>query len=212
MAGFQYWIGNRFFFPNGTYRKEAAMEFSRRDFLKVTGAGIASLSLSQLGFDLRPVNAYASTLKIDGAQEVITICPFCSVSCHIIAHVKDGKLVNTEGDPDYPINQGSLCAKGAAMLSITRSQNRVAKPLYRAPFSDKWEEKDWNWVLDRIAMRVKETRDKGFIETNEKGQRVNRLENVFGIGTSHMDNEECSLTVQAMRALGLVYMDHQARI
>jgi formate dehydrogenase major subunit len=188
------------------------MEFSRRDFLKLTGAGIVGVSLSQLGFDLRPVKAYASSLKIEGAKEVITICPFCSVSCHIIAHVKHGQLVSTEGDPDYPINQGALCAKGAAMLSLTRNPHRPVKPLYRPPNSDKWEEKEWDWVLDRIAQRVKETRDKGFVTTNEKGQLVNRVENLFALGTSHMDNEECSLTHQAMRALGIVHMDHQARI
>jgi len=202
----------RMFCVKGSQRKEAAMEFSRRDFLKLTGTGIVGLSLTQLGFDLTPVKAYAATLKIDGAQEVITVCPFCSVSCHIIAHVKDGKLVNTEGDPDYPINQGALCAKGAAMLSLTRNPSRVVKPLYRPPYSDRWEEKEWDWVLDRIAARVKETRDTGLIKTNERGQRVNRLENLFVLGTSHMDNEECALVHQAMRGLGVVHMDHQARI
>ncbi len=188
------------------------MQLNRRDFLKVTGAGIACLSLSQLGFDLKPLRAYAAELKIAGSKEVISVCPFCSVSCHIIAHVKEGKLVGTEGDPDYPINQGALCAKGAAMLSLTRNPHRVTKPLYRAPNSDKWEEKDWNWVVDRIAQKVKESRDKNLQLTNAKGQSVNRLEHVFALGTSHMDNEECSLTHQAMRALGVVHMDHQARI
>lgn len=188
------------------------MQLDRRDFIKVTGAGIACLSLSQLGFDLRPVKAYAADLKIEGAQEVISVCPFCSVSCHIVAHVKNGKLVSTEGDPDYPINEGALCAKGAAMLSLTRNPHRVVKPMYRAPNSDKWEEKDWNFVFDRIAQRVKESRDKNLKLTNAKGQQVNRLDHVFALGTSHMDNEECALTHQAMRALGVVHMDHQARI
>ncbi len=188
------------------------MQLNRRDFIKVTGAGIACLSLSQLGFDLKPLKAYAAELKIQGAKEVISVCPFCSVSCHIIAHVKDGQLVNTEGDPDYPINQGALCAKGAAMLSLTRNPHRVFKPLYRAPNSDKWEEKDWGWMLDRIATRVKETRDQHLKLTNDKGQSVNRLDHMFALGTSHMDNEECALVHQAMRALGVVHMDHQARI
>ena len=118
------------------------MKWTRRDFMKLTGAGVACIGLSQLGVDLGPAEAYAAGLKIDGAKEVISICPFCSVSCHIVASVKDGKLVSTEGDPDYPINQGSLCAKGAAVLSLSRNDDRLSKPLYRASNSDKWEEKD----------------------------------------------------------------------
>lgn len=188
------------------------MKCDRRDFLKFTGVGLAGLTLSQLGVRFSPVEAYAAGLKIDGAKEVVTVCPFCSVSCHIIAYVKNGKLVSTEGDPDYPINEGSLCAKGAAMLTMTTNEHRLHQPLYRAPYSDKWETKSWDWVLERIAQRVKETRDKDFMEKNAKGQRVNRLESSFLLGTSHADNEECSLMHQAMRSLGIVHMDHQARI
>lgn len=188
------------------------MELNRRDFIKISGTGIAGLSLMQLGCGTKQVKGYASGIKLEGAQEVISICPFCSVGCHIIAHVKDGKLVHTEGDPDYPINEGALCAKGASMLSLTRNEHRVTTPLYRAPYSDKWEKKSWDWTLKRIAQRVKETRDQGFMTTNAKNQRVNRLENLFTLGTSHMDNEECSLVHQAMRALGVVHVDHQARI
>ena len=188
------------------------MQCNRRDFLKLTGTGVACLSLSQLGLDLRPLEAYAAELKIEGAKEIVSVCPFCSVSCHLVAHVKNGELVNVEGDPDYPINQGSLCAKGAAMLSLTRNPDRVTKPLYRAPNASQWEEKSWDWMLDRIARRVKETRDKHFVTTNAEGLKVNRLEKLFTLGTSHMDNEECALVHQAMRGLGVVHMDHQARI
>ena len=188
------------------------MHYNRREFLKISGFGVAGLSLLQLGIDIKPVAAYAANLKIEGAREVISICPFCSVSCHIIAHVKDGQLVSTEGDPDYPINEGALCAKGAAMLSLTRNPHRVTTPLYRAPYSEKWEEKSWDWVLNRITERIKKTRDKGFINANAKGQRVNRLESLFALGTSHMDNEECALVHQGIRALGVVHVDHQARI
>ncbi len=187
------------------------MQFNRREFMKVTGAGVAGLTLSQLGLDLEPVKAYASSLKIDGAKDIVTVCPFCSVSCHIIASVKDGRLVSTEGDPDYPINQGTLCAKGASMLSMTRNDHRVTQPLYRAPGSAQWEQKSWEWTFDQIARRVKETRDKDFIRKNAKGQTVNRLESMFFIGTSHADNEECAAVVQMARGLGLVHIDHQAR-
>ena len=188
------------------------MKCNRREFFKLSGAGVACLSLAQLGVNMAPTEAYAASLKIEGAKEIITVCPFCSVSCHIIAYVKGGKLVSTEGDPDYPINQGSLCAKGAAMFTMTTNEHRLHQPLYRAPFSDKWEKKSWDWVLDRIAARVKETRDKDLILKNDKGQTVNRLESMFLLGTSHADNEECALAHQAMRGLGVVHMDHQARI
>lgn len=187
------------------------MEVNRRDFMKVSGAGVVGLSLLQLGVNVKPVRAYVQTLKIEGAKEVISICPFCSVSCHIIAHVKDGKLISTEGDPDYPINQGALCAKGASMLSMTRNPQRLQKPMYRAPGSDKWEEKSWEWTFEQIADRVKKVRDKDLILKDGKGQTVNRLESMFFIGTSHADNEECAVAHQMARGLGIVHLDHQAR-
>jgi len=188
------------------------MEFSRRGFLKIAGAGVAGLSLGQLGFDLEPVKAHAFTMKIEGAKEVISICPFCSCGCNTIFHVKDGKIVSVEGDADYPISEGGLCAKGAALLSMHVNHHRLGKPLYRAPFSDKWEEKSWDFVLDRISRLVKETRDQDFQRTNEKGQEVNRLDSMFQLGSSQMDNEECAIFHQMQRGLGVTYMDHQARI
>ncbi len=188
------------------------MNCNRRDFMKLTGTGVVGLSLTQLGFDLKPAHAYATSLKIEGAKEVLTVCPFCSVSCHIVAYVKNGKLVGTEGDPDYPINEGALCAKGAALLSMTRNEHRLKKPQYRAPYSTKWEEKSWEWSLTEIAKRIKKTRDSRLILKNKKGNTVNRLDAMFLLGTSHADNEECSLAHQAMRGLGVVHMDHQARI
>jgi len=187
------------------------MEVNRRDFMKVSGAGIVGLSLLQLGVDVKPVRAFAQTLKIEGAKEVVSVCPFCSVSCHIIAHVKDGKLVSTEGDPDYPINQGALCSKGASMLSMTRNEHRLQKPKYRAAGSTQWEEKTWEWTFEQIAKRVKQVRDKDLILKNDKGQTVNRLESMFFIGTSHADNEECAVAAQMARGLGVVHIDHQAR-
>ena len=180
--------------------------------MKVTGVAATGLALSRLGFDLRAAYAYSAELKIKGAKETITICTFCSVCCHIIAHVRDGKVINTEGDPGYPVSEGALCAKGASALAMVNSEQRLMKPLYRTPFSEKWEEKSWDWTLDRIARRVKETRDADFVLKNEKGQEVNRLESVLHLGSSQMDNEECSVVIQALRALGVVHVDHQARI
>ena len=127
--------------------------FSRRGFMKITGAGVAAMSLGQLGFDLKPAYAYAKALKIEGAKEVISTCAFCSCGCQIIMHVKDGKIVSSEGDPDYPVSEGSLCPKGAAFYAMHVSDHRVLVPKYRAPGSDKWEEKDWDWMLDKIARK-----------------------------------------------------------
>ena len=174
------------------------MQATRRSFLKGLSAG--ALTLSVMGFDLKAVQAYATSLKIEGAKEIISVCPFCAVCCQIIAHVKDGKLVSTEGDPDFPVNEGALCAKGAALLGMyTHTEGRVLKPMYRAPYSDRWEEKDWDWTIDRIAHLVKEARDKDFKEKNEKGEVVNRLESLFWMGTSHASND-------------MVCIDHQARV
>ncbi len=188
------------------------MAITRRTFMKAAGAGLAGLTLGRFGLDLGPVRAYAAGLKIEGAKEVISICPFCSCGCNTLVHVKDGKIVNIEGDPDYPISGGGLCAKGAALRSLHVNENRLTKPLYRAPGSDKWEEKDWNWMLDRIATKVKETRDRDFVLKNASGQDVNRLESVFHLGSSQMSNEECAVTHQFVRGLGVVHFDHQARV
>ena len=178
--------------------------------IKVTGVGAAGIALG--GFGLSCAGKYSGKLKIKGAKEVISICPFCSVSCHFIAHVKGGKVVSTEGDPGYPISEGALCAKGATMLSMINSHHRVTKPMYRAPYSDKWEEKSWSWMLERVAEKIKETRDQYFKEKNAEGQVVNRVEEIFHLGSSQMSNEELALIHQALRAMGIVHMDHQARI
>lgn len=187
------------------------MKVSRRKFLKMAGAGAACLTLGQLGFNLEEAQAYVAGLKIKGAKEVISICPFCAVCCQIIAYVGDGKLIATEGDPDFPVNEGSLCAKGAGLLGMYTGKPRLTKPLYRAPHSEKWEEKDWDWTLKQIARRIKDARDNDFVFRNREGKTVNRVENIFMMGTSHASNEECALMHQALRSLGIVYMDHQAR-
>jgi len=188
------------------------MELTRRGFLQVTGCAAASIALAQLGFDLKSAYAYTKELKIEGAKEVITICGFCSVCCNIIVHVKDGKVINTEGDPAYPVSEGALCAKGAATFEMINSNERLLKPLYRAPYSDKWEEKSWDWMLSNIAQRYKDVRDKDFIAKNAKGQEVNRVESLFHLGSSQMDNEELAVLHQMIRNLGIVHFDHQARI
>lgn len=186
------------------------MKISRRNFLKTSGATLAA---GGLGITLDPIKAHARELRIKFAKETTTICPYCAVGCGIIVHTKAGKVVNTEGDPDHPINEGSLCSKASSLYQITHhNQNRLKKPLYRAPLSDQWEEKSWDWVLDRIAANIKMTRDSSFKLKNNKGQVVNRTEGIASVGSAALDNEECYVFQKFLRTLGLVYIEHQARI
>jgi len=185
------------------------MKMTRRDFLKIS---IGSLLLSSFSIDLTPIKSYAKTLRIAKAKEVTTICPYCSVGCSIIVYVKNGKVVATEGDPDSPINEGHLCPKGASLYQLANNPYRIKKPLYRAPYSNKWKEVSWEWALNRIAKLVKKTRDRYFIKKDEKGRIVNRLEAIAHVGSAALDNEECYILQKLMRALGLVYIEHQARI
>lgn len=206
-------------FAAAQFRKEVkGMDFTRREFLVISGVIGAGVAASNLGLDLRPVKAYADELKIDKlktAKNSTTICPYCSVSCGLIVSTdtKTGKIINIEGDPDHPINEGALCAKGAALYQTTaNNSHRLTKVLYRAPFSEKWEEKTWDWAINEIAKKVKSTRDADFIEKNGKGQVVNRVETIAHLGSSNIDNEECAALNTMVRSLGLVYIDHQARI
>jgi formate dehydrogenase major subunit len=123
-----------------------------------------------------------------------------------------GKIINVEGDPDHPINEGSLCAKGAALSQLANNENRVTTPLYRKPYSTKWQEVSWDWALWTIAKRIKKTRDDTFRKRNSKGSIVNRTTAIAEVGSAALDNEECWLIQAMMRALGLVYIEHQARI
>lgn len=191
------------------------MKVTRRQFIKISGTATAGLALMGLGFDLKPVEAYSLKLRIRDAKQTTTICPYCAVGCGIIVHTSKGKspkVIYTEGDPDHPINQGSLCAKGAALYQMVNNENRVTKVLYRAPYSDHWESKTWDWALSEIAKRVKKSRDASFTAKNAKGQLVNRTNGIAHVGSAALDNEECWLLQGMMRALGLVYIEHQARI
>ena len=190
------------------------MDLSRREFLKVSGTAAMAGAVASLGFDVRPVWSYAGSLDILAAKETTTICPYCAVGCGLIVHAdkRTGEIINTEGDPDHPINEGSLCAKGAALYQLAMNPARMTKVLYRAPYSDGWEEKSWDWALDRIAANVKNSRDASFIHKNDKGEVVNRTESIAHVGSAALDNEECWLLQGIMRALGLVYIEHQARI
>lgn len=193
------------------------MEVTRREFLAISGVVGAGVALASLGVDLGPAKAYADDVKMNkmkSAKQSTSICPYCAVGCGLLCStdIKAGKVINIEGDPDHPVNEGALCSKGAATFQVANNPNRLTKVLYRAPGSDKWEEKPWDWALTEIAKRVKTTRDKYFIEKNKKGQVVNRVEAIAHVGSAALDNEECWPVQAMMRALGLVWIEHQARI
>lgn len=201
------------------------MDVSRRTFLKLSGG---TLLISSLGIDLSASRAYAQTLRIKNAKETLTICPYCSVGCGIIVHSQEGKVINTEGDPDHPINEGTLCSKGPSLYQIVNNPVRITKPLYRAPGAKEWKEVEWDWALDQIARRVKDTRDRTFKITSkskvkekqpdgteievEKEFVVNRTDGIAHVGSAALDNEECYILQKWLRSLGLVYIEHQARI
>lgn len=196
------------------------MNVTRRQFLVLSGQIGAGIALSEcLGIDMNPVKAYAADLKkidrIKTAKQTTSLCYYCSVTCGIICSTdpKTGKIFNIEGDPDHPINEGALCAKGAGMFQTTdNNEHRLTKVLYRAPYSDKWETKPIDWAVKQISKKIKTLRDKDFIAKNEKGQVVNRLESIAHMGSSNIDNEECWSITTMMRGLGLVQLDHQARV
>jgi formate dehydrogenase major subunit len=215
------------------------IELTRREFLVASGAAAAGTVLAGgLGFDLSPAYAYARELRIKGAKETTTVCCFCSVGCGILVHTVDGKVVNTEGDPDHPVNEGALCSKGGSLYQVVTNENRVKKPRYRAPGAAAWKEVEWDWALDQIARRVKDTRDKTFRATTktnvrevkqadtpdesgifreivtdvEKEFTVNRTEGIAHVGSAALDNEECYLIQKLVRSWGLVYVEHQARL
>jgi len=192
------------------------MEISRRDFLSMSGTFV---TLSALGVNLAPVTAHAAGLtkmdRVRAARQTTSICCYCSVGCGLICSVDKltGKIFNIEGDPDHPISEGSLCSKGAGVFGLSEvNDRRLRKVLYRAPKSDRWEEKDWDWSLKRIARLIKDSRDKGFTTHNGNGQLVNRVENIGHYGSSNILSEECWTLSVALRSMGLVYIDHQARI
>jgi formate dehydrogenase major subunit len=191
------------------------MKLTRRTFLKVTGATAAGIAAGQLGFDLSPIKAHAATLRknLKDAKEGTTICCYCAVGCGALVHSTNGKVINIEGDPDHPINEGALCSKGAALIQLSADNpKRLQKPMYRAPYATEWKEVSWDWALDEIAGRIKKSRDASFITKNAKGQIVNRTDGIASVGSAAMDNEECYLYQKFLRSVGLVYIEHQARI
>jgi len=184
------------------------MGVSRRDFLKLTGATAVAGAVGGAG----EAHALERENRLKGATVTTSICPYCAVGCGMLVYQKGGKVIQVEGDPEHPINEGALCPKGASLMQTVNSDMRVTKPRYRAPGASAWKEVEWSWALDEIAKRVKKARDASFVEKNAKGQTVNRTNDLASLGSAALDNEECYLYQKWLRSLGLVAIEHQARI
>lgn len=190
------------------------MKVGRRSLLKLAAGGSVGLTLGEL-ISAQEVQAAAKTLKLAGAKEFTTACNFCSCGCGMVCSVKDGELVNFEGDSDHVINQGALCSKGAAMGATHTSDQRAKTPLYRAPGSDTWQEISWDEALTKIAKKVKETRDANWIANEKNGGvdvPVNRTDAIGLLGAAQNTNEEAYLIGKMGRLFGTVLVEHQARL
>jgi formate dehydrogenase major subunit len=194
------------------------VEITRRDFFKASAAGGAAV-VGSFGFDLTPAYAESSQLKISRATEVRTVCPYCAVGCSMLAYrVGDGAdnvkstLVHIEGDPDSPVNGGTLCPKGASTLQLAVNHSRELRPKVRRPGSDKWEDISWDDALDRLARHMKDSRDKKTVLKDSTGLEVNRNEGFGFVGGATITSEEGYLTAKFFRAMGCVYLEQQARV
>ena len=191
------------------------MDISRRDFLRVsagTATGTAIGGLAGLGADLAPTLARAQELRIKNATTVPSVCPYCSVGCATLIHTIEGKIVNVEGDPRSPHNEGTLCPKGAAIFQLHVNPNRPIKVLHRAPGATDSEEWPLDRAMDRVAELVKKTREETFIETLPDGKLVNVTPAIFSLGGATLDNEWNHIHQKLMRGLGIVAIENQARI
>src|SRR5881409_2103278 len=194
---------------------ESSPQVSRRDFLQLTasaGAGTAIGGLVGLGVTLAPAAARAQELRIKDAKTTPSICPFCSVGCATLIHTVNGKIVNNEGDPRSPHNEGTLCPKGAAIYQLHMNPNRATKVLHRKPGAGDWEVVELEWAMDRVAELIKKTRDETFIEKLPNGKLVNMTPAMFALGGATLDNEFNHVCQKFWRGLGVVAIENQARI
>ena len=197
------------------------MELSRRGFIRITGAGLATSSLAALGFGPagEALAAAVRPFKLTHATETRNTCTYCSVACGILIYslgdrAKNARsdIIHLEGDPDHPVNRGTLCPKGSALLDIVHAPTRLKVPRYRAPGSAAFKDVSWDFALDRIARLMKEDRDKHFIAKNPKGVTVNRWTSTGMLAASASSSETSFLTWKVVRSLGMVVFDNQARV
>lgn len=186
---------------------------TRREFLGLSAAG----TVSALGLDLTKAAQVKQRLRIEGATVSHSVCPYCAVGCSLLAYTKkapDGhvELLQIEGDPDSPVNEGTLCPKGASSLQLAVSRRRVPNPLYRAPGTSEWKQVSWEFTLDKLAQNIKASRDRTFVTQDANGNVVNRCEGIAFAGGAAFSSEEGYLATKLMRGLGVVHLEQQARV
>jgi formate dehydrogenase major subunit len=194
-------------------------ELTRREFLKRGAIGTGVLYVSSLGFDVAVAKATTvkQDLRIEGATVSHSVCPYCAVGCALLAYTrKNGngsvELLQIEGDPDSPINEGTLCPKGATSMELALSKRRIPSPLHREPGATEFKSVSWDFALDKIARNIKASRDRTFVTKDEDGNVVNRCDGIAFAGGAAFSNEEGYLATKLMRSLGLVYLEQQARV
>jgi formate dehydrogenase major subunit len=194
-------------------------ELTRRQFLKVTGMSLVGSSLALMGFSPGEALAEVREYKLTRATETRNTCPYCSVACGILMYgLGDGaknaqpSIFHIEGDPDHPVNRGTLCPKGAGLIDFVHSESRLKYPEYRAPGSDKWQRITWDDALDRISKHLKQDRDANFIAKTPDGLTVNRWLTTGMLAASASSNEAGYITHKVARSLGLLGFDNQARV
>jgi formate dehydrogenase major subunit len=191
------------------------MDVSRRDFLRASTSAVAGTAIGGLiglGANLGPTTARAQELRIKDAKVVPSVCPYCSVGCATLVHTVNGRIVNIEGDPRSPHNEGTLCPKGAAIYQLHINPNRPTQVLHRAPGATEWEVWDLERAMNRVAELVKKTRDETFVERLPNGKLVNSTTAIFSLGGATLDNEWNHIQQKLMRGLGIVPIENQARI
>jgi formate dehydrogenase major subunit len=193
-------------------------DVTRRQFMKIGAAGATAATISTLGFDADVAQATTvkQRMRIKGAKVSHSVCPYCAVGCSLVAYTrrKNGhvELLQIEGDPDSPVNEGTLCPKGASAMELAISKRRLKTPLYRAPRAREWKRVSWEFVLDKLAKNIKAARDRTFVAKDDEGNVVNRTEGLAFAGGAAFSNEEGYLAAKLMRGLGLVYLEQQARV
>ena len=197
------------------------MNLTRRGFIKLTGAGLAASSVGALGFGYTGEALAAATrpFKLAATTETRNTCTYCSVACGILIYsmgdrAKNARsdIIHIEGDPDHPVNRGTLCPKGSALLDIVHAPTRLKTPRYREPGGNEFKDVSWDFALDRIARLMKDDRDKNFIAKNKDGATVNRWISTGMLAASASSSETAYLTWKVARSLGMVVFDNQARV
>ena len=203
----------------GVTKEEDAMQCNRRQFFKISVATVTGSSLTQLGFSPAAALADVRTFKLTRATETRNTCPYCTVGCGLLlyslgdaAKNAPADIIHIEGDPDHPVNRGTLCPKGAGLLDFVHSPNRLRYPEYRAPGSKQWQRLSWDEAFTRIATLMKADRDNNFIAKNDKGQTVNRWVSTGFLAASASSNETGYLTHKIVRSMGMLAFDNQARV